>query len=383
MQLQNEINQKKISEKEIALEVVKKINQEFQILERQRRSLPTPNENNWQEVLSNAKIDPHKQYSKPDVCISVNDKTGIGRFGTLGNFSLITGKAKSRKTFFISYLLAQALNSKEHSKFNITLRENYGRIVLFDTEQTVNDVSQVLDRAIRASSKYKNTVEAYSLRAYSPDHRRLLIEKFISNTPDLGIVIIDGIRDLIKDINSPEEATNISSDLLRWTEERNIHIITVLHQNKGDNNARGHLGTELVHKAETVVSIEKRDEISIVTPQQCRGKDFEPFAFSVDQEGIPLIISDWQSSGSHSAANKINPITKSTEWHQQLLLQVFQMRKEYHYKELVDAVKVELGKAGGRAGENAARDLIKDYKSKGLLSNERIEGKKYPVYKLS
>ena len=32
---------------------------------------------------------------------------------------------------------------------------------------------------------------------------------------------------------------------MQWTGEQNIHIQTVLHLNKGDDNARGHIGTEL------------------------------------------------------------------------------------------------------------------------------------------
>ena len=31
----------------------------------------------------------------------------------------------------------------------------------------------------------------------------------------------------------------------------------ILHQNKGDENARGHIGTELNNKAETVLLVEK------------------------------------------------------------------------------------------------------------------------------
>ena len=39
-----------------------------------------------------------------------------------------------------------------------------------------------------------------------------------------------------------------------------LHIHCVLHLNKGDNNVRGHIGTEMSNKAETVLVISKSNE---------------------------------------------------------------------------------------------------------------------------
>jgi len=366
-------------------EVLSKLNgileEEILLVQNGRRSIPLPTEDNWKDVLSALKIDPLRQYSKPSICIAINDSQGVSRFGTLGNFSLIIGKAKSRKTYFISYLLSQALNNREESKITIKVKSTARRIAFFDTEQTEDDTSQIIDRVIKSTSKWDNdSIEFYSLRTFSPDQRKFLIEKYIYNTPDLGIVIIDGIRDLIKDINSPEEATEISSNLLKWTEETNIHIVTVLHQNKGDNNARGHVGTELVNKAETVISIEKKEEISIVKPEQCRGKDFEPFAFSVDSEGLPYILEDWSTSTTTSKQSKSNVIQQGDEWHLKLLETLFTNIKHYQYKELVEVIKIELGKAGYNNGDNASKKAIEHLLNKTLITKKKIEGNKYPVY---
>ena len=79
----------------------------------------------------------------------------------------------------------------------------------------------------------------------------------IYRTENVGLVVIDGIRDMVYDINSSSESTKVISLLMTWTGERNIHIHTILHQNKGDEHARGHIGTELSNKAETVLQVEK------------------------------------------------------------------------------------------------------------------------------
>src|SRR5690606_29945484 len=110
--------------------------------------------------------------------------------------------------------------------------------------------------------------------------------------------IIDGSRDLVFDINSPEESTIISGQFMRWAEVYDCHIMTVLHVNKGDGNARGHLGTELMNKSETVIKVDlNKDEGGRIecTPEFTRSEPFSPFAFDRDDHGIPHIIEDFEN----------------------------------------------------------------------------------------
>ena len=111
-------------------------------------------------------------------------------------------------------------------------------------------------------------------------------------------MIIDGIRDMVYDINSPSESTRIISKLMQWTDDRQIHIHTILHQNKGDENARGHIGTELNNKAETVLLVEKdksNGDISKVSAMHIRAMDFEPFAFRINDRALPELMEDYQT----------------------------------------------------------------------------------------
>jgi hypothetical protein len=61
----------------------------------------------------------------------------------------------------------------------------------------------------------------------------------------------------------------------------------VLHTNPGTDKARGHTGSALQRKAETVLYVRKVGEVSVVEPQFCRNEPFERFAFRVDDEGLP------------------------------------------------------------------------------------------------
>ena len=72
--------------------------------------------------------------------------------------------------------------------------------------------------------------------------------------------------------------------------------MVVLHENPGSDKARGHIGTELMNKAETVIALQVDkydDDVSIVSAGFCRNKSFKPFAFKITDDGLPKIIEDY------------------------------------------------------------------------------------------
>jgi len=220
------------------------------------------------------------------------------RVGSFGSYTLVTGKAKSRKTFLNIYIVAAALNG-EHGNITITLPEEKNKILYCDTEQGgeegfITFKKILLTSGLGIEQQPKNIIYL-NLRPFTPAERTQRIDEFVRHTYGLALVWIDGIRDLVIDINSPEEATKIATMILKWTGEQHIHIFPVLHLNKGDNNARGHLGTELVNKAQTIINIEKNSDaepFSVVTFTDGRGKGFEPFGIGYDDNELPILIDD-------------------------------------------------------------------------------------------
>lgn len=200
------------------------------------------------------------------VCVEdiVDGSVNILPFATEGNLSMLIGKAKSKKTFTLAAMVASAINrgTALHGVLKCELPESKKRVVWFDTEQSDYDAHKALDRTLRLASDFceRGNIDMYCLRDKNPQRRLELIEcALIRHNPalEIGLVVIDGIRDLVFDINDPEAATRISTKLLSWTKQASCHLMTVLHQNKNDGNARGHLGTELVNKAETVLEVSK------------------------------------------------------------------------------------------------------------------------------
>ena len=211
------------------------------------------------------------------------------------------GKAKSKKTFNVAALTAAALTNGTVLHYRASFPEEKRGILYIDTEQGRPHCQQVLRRILRLAGlpeeRDPDNLVMLTLRKFPPDMRLAIVDHAIGTIPHLGLVIIDGIRDLLYDINSPKEATDIISRFMQWTDDRQIHIHTILHQNKNDENARGHIGTELNNKAETVMQIEVDKEersISVVEAIHIRDREFEPFAFRINSETLPELVEPYQ-----------------------------------------------------------------------------------------
>ena len=101
------------------------------------------------------------------------------------------------------------------------------------------------------------------------------------------LVVIDGIADLQRNTNDLEESDALVGALMALSTKTNTHILCVLHTNPGSDKARGHLGSALQRKAESVLYVRKVGDASIVEPQFCRNEPFERFAFKINDDGLP------------------------------------------------------------------------------------------------
>lgn len=258
---------------------------------------PIIKEDDKLKMLKKAFINTDIEIEKPPVILYINDRQGsvsvYKRLFTLGNFSAIIGKAKSRKTFAVSMLTAALVGGKNlYNKFIPKLPSNKQSIVYFDTEQGLYDSANVIKRIERLSGVKSDLFYGYNIREYTPLERCELIEYALSITPNLGFVVIDGIADLGKAINDEEEATRVTGLLLKWSKNYDCHIATILHQNKNDNFATGHLGSSVMKKAEIVFSVTKDNDSSKINCDFSRGIDFNEISFTIDETGIPVIEVD-------------------------------------------------------------------------------------------
>ena len=332
---------------------------------------------------------PEKELTQQEIKVlwqnSVLDITGIYEkaseilrihgsvIGTLGNFSASTGKAKSKKTFNVSAIVAAALKGGTVLRYMAELPRNKRKILYVDTEQSPYHCQKVGERILRLAGlptdRNPENLQFLTLRKYSPDMRILIVEHAIYNTPNLGLVVIDGIRDMVYDINSPGESTKIITKLMQWTDDRQIHIHTILHQNKSDENARGHIGTELNNKAETVLQVAAaRDEtVSEVSAVHIRDVNFEKFHFRINEQALPELVEGYSprqdvNTGKSEKTGKDEyfPYKEVPETiHRKALESIFAQDREYGYGKLIEALKTGYKAVGYEYGNNKADTLRK------------------------
>lgn len=324
------------------------------------------------------KIDVNEVIPKPQIAISLaNTKTdGYAILGTLGNFSVIIGKAKAKKSFFINIAVSTAL-SKDLilERFKSDLPNDKNEVLYFDTEQGKYHVQKAVKRiCLQINEPEPKNLHTYFLRSLTPSERLEFIQNEIYSNDKIGFVVIDGIKDLVTSINDEEQATNIASKLLKWTEERNIHIVTVLHQNKSDTNARGHIGTELINKAETVLEVAKSEtdsNISIVTPQQCRNIEPEVFAFEINEYGIPIIAENFEVR-TETKNNRFDVTDLEDYKKYQILTEVFSKGESFSYGKLVEQIVIAYkNQFQSSIGTNRTKLLITDCSNNGWLLQEK------------
>ena len=304
--------------------------------------------------------------------------------GTLGNFSASIGKAKSKKTFNVSAIVAAALKNGTVLQYDADIPENKRKVLYVDTEQSPYHCQKVMRRIVRMAGlpldEEPQNLEFLSLRRHTPDVRIAIVEKAIYQTEGLGLVIIDGIRDMVYDINSPSESTKIISKLMQWTDERQIHIHTILHQNKADENARGHIGTELNNKAETVLEVAKDkldSDISIVQAVHIRAMDFQPFAFRINDDALPELVRDYAFEEKKGNPKYYDYSELKEEQHRQALEATFSETEVYGYGDLTEALRRGYATIGCKYGENKIVDLKSFLEKKGMIVKDHARKYRY------
>lgn len=314
---------------------------------------------NFDQVLPFVIVDVTDDYPFPPEIASIDGTTIM----TTGNFSASTGKPKSKKTFNLGAITAAALSGEVVLKYKVKLPKEKPKILYIDTEQSRPHCHKVLKRIFRLAGlptdkKHKNLV-FLALREYTPDQRRAIINLTLQRDNTYGLVIIDGVRDLMRDINNPGESLDVINDLMRWSSYYDLHIHTVLHLNKGDDNTRGHIGTELNNKAETVLQITKDPNDfnrSEVKAMHIRDKEFAPFAFEIDGEGLPQLVAGYEPG---VQSKYVRFVKLPDEQHRKALELAFSDSKTYGYGEMVAALKKGYDEIGYTRGHNTLVKLLK------------------------
>jgi hypothetical protein len=261
----------------------------------------------FSEIHKLSTLDLKSKLTKPKLAISIgyddiayNGEFNPLIFGTFGNISMIKGEEKARKSWLKSLLLGCCFegNSNNYSSDIRGHNLNDKYIIDLDTEQDAYYSRLGADRICKMYGTPQNPIIpdnyiAINLREHNAKIRReylkwLFMESEYRNK--LGVVSIDGYVDMLDNFNDLVESTEFTQSLMKYSTLSKAHITGVLHLNPGQDKARGHLGTILQQKCETVVIIKDEGSFSSVTCQRGRGKKWDAFGISVNKDWLPYTL---------------------------------------------------------------------------------------------
>ena len=225
------------------------------------------------------------------------------------DLTTFTGPAKSGKTFWTSILMACCAKAADSERKVLELqriREEPLKVMWYDTEQSKQTTKNIPANRIFKMSAEEATDDTpqptpldqqffvFNVRALTCQERREKLPLAIKTyRPD--IVIIDGIADLLPDINDGPKATDLMEQLLQLADEYNCNITTIIHLNRtGEkSNLRGWLGSVMLQKSYEVFVCEKLYGTPIMSVEMSTSRRNyldEKLYYKVNALGIPYAI---------------------------------------------------------------------------------------------
>lgn len=255
------------------------------------------------ELLARLRVTPETELPPMEPLFSMYDVPCFYR----GELVAVCGKAKSGKTLLLSMLMAACLTPKvlaleRHTDSGQGHTDGTDlsplRVLWLDTEQSQQSTQDILNKRILPLAQFSPPWEglgeaffAYNLRGLGFEKRRQLVDVAIDEVkPDL--MVIDGIKDLVTDINDAVQATLIMEQLMALAQQYHCCLVCVLHQNKSeaDHNMRGSIGTELTNKAFEVYTceyIEDCDTFKVAQRLSRRNRIRRKLFYRLDDNGLP------------------------------------------------------------------------------------------------
>ena len=247
--------------------------------------------------LEERRITPDKELPPVEFLFRLSGKPCFAR----GELTGLSGKAKSGKTFVCSILMALCFKNEVLSVERIEPRKLH--VLWYDTEQSDESTKDILcQRVCQMTGIQQNQFpseqfDVFNVRQDPVTERLPMLEAAVRyRRPDL--VILDGIRDLVNDINDGVVAQNVVERLMHLAAECHCAMVCVLHQNKSveDRNLRGWIGTELKNKAfEVYECVKSSGRIFTWAQTDTRKYDIpDGLSFSVNDDGIPYRCTEKQ-----------------------------------------------------------------------------------------
>ena len=258
----------------------------------------TADDVDYLEKMEQCRIMKDKYYAPKEFIFKVKEIPTISK----GDIHLIQAQAKQGKSTLVTILVAVCrcgqLGPVEYAL------DHPCKVIVFDTEQFEGDShSQLMMMHELGEDDNGTEIMMFNLRKLGFAERTAFVKQAILREKPT-LVIIDGIRDLIADINDSVGCPLLVQDLMQLASEVSCAIISVLHNNPSDGKARGWIGTETTNKSGYSIEVEKSGSVVTVKTPVFRGAPVPEWQFAFGEGKKPTFDNSFIQSRINSNIEK-------------------------------------------------------------------------------
>lgn len=209
-------------------------------------------------LLLNRAYDPDKEPPPNQIVLRIEQKN----IGSLQNLVTITGLPKNGKGKYIAAIAAAAISRREIFGISARLPEGKEGVAIWDTEQSDFDFYKSMEtiKNLAGIDTFPAHFNAFNVREDDPTEILKMIDRYLQLSPNCGMLIIDGMLDLLHSYNDEGESKKLINIIKKWTKIYNLLIPAVLHRGKSSLSTVGHLGAMADRASQSILIVEKIKE---------------------------------------------------------------------------------------------------------------------------
>lgn len=308
-------------------------------------------------LLDSRRYDPAKSVRPEQVILRIDSQT----IGSIQNIVTVSGLPKQGKSRYIGAMAASAISRQEIFNIRMKLPEEKPVIGYFDTEQGEYDYYKSMNYISHLAGGFTENFHSFNTREDFPKIQINLIKTFLEEQPNCSVLFLDGILDLLDSYNDEKESIRLMRLLKKWSKEKDLLIILVLHRKKDGSSTLGHIGSAIDRVSQSILTVEKSKERStyILKPEFLRSaEDFTPVEIFYNKQA-----GQWQQTfftpdegEKVIKLRKLKPEEIIIDTHRDNVRRIFSVNNPLSYADLIQLIK-EFYQVGKTAAEQTVKFL--------------------------
>lgn len=205
--------------------------------------------------------------------------------GTAGNIVVLSGSPKAGKSSVSNVLLAGAINpiGNVYDGFEgLEIAENVNQraVIHLDLEQSRHQHFKSFANGVLKRTNLTEEPDyflSYNLRELDVKNYPHVFKDLLKAANNLfggiHLIVVDGGADFLKSVNDEQSSNALVHFFEQIAVKYKTTIVIIIHFNPNSEKQRGHLGSQLQRKAESVLAVKRNGNVSYIEPQFLRGAD--------------------------------------------------------------------------------------------------------------